>query len=68
VAVPVGSPETCEALREEAERVLCLVAPEWLFAIGEFYGDFSPTTDDEVRELLARAAREGHAPDESARR
>jgi predicted phosphoribosyltransferase len=57
VAVPTGSAETCEALRADADGVLCLTAPEWLVAISQFYDDFSPTSDDEVRDLLARAAR-----------
>ncbi|HXX68108.1 MAG TPA: phosphoribosyltransferase family protein [Polyangiaceae bacterium] len=64
VAVPAGSPETCEELGGEADELLCLTASEWLFAIGQFYDDFSPTSDDEVCHLLARAARqrrEAHA-------
>ncbi len=58
VAVPAGSPESCDDLRRDADEVLCLHAPEWLFAVGQFYEDFSQTTDDEVRGLLSRAARE----------
>jgi predicted phosphoribosyltransferase len=55
-AVPVGSPETCEELRQEADEVVCLTSPEWLHAVGQAYQEFSPTTDDEVRELVHRAA------------
>lgn len=55
VAVPVGSPGSCEDLRTDADDVLCLTAPEWLFAIGPFYEDFSPTSDEEVRDLLSRS-------------
>ncbi len=54
VAVPVGSPGACEDLQGDADEVLCLTSPEWLFAIGPFYEDFSPTSDEEVRELLSR--------------
>ena len=61
VAVPVGSLQTCKELRAEADETVCLTASEWLFAIGQFYRDFSPTGDDEVRELLARAARQRQA-------
>lgn len=54
VAVPVGSPGTCEDLQADADDVLCMTSPEWLFAIGPFYEDFSPTSDEEVRDLLSR--------------
>jgi predicted phosphoribosyltransferase len=61
VAVPTGSPETCEALRGQVDEVVCAVTPEPFFAVGLWYEDFSQTTDEEVRELLARAARADHA-------
>jgi predicted phosphoribosyltransferase len=51
-AVPVGSPETCRALRSEADDVLCARMPERFLAVGQAYVDFSPTTDDEVRAVL----------------
>jgi len=57
VAVPVGPPETCRELRQEADEVICLLEPENFCAVGEFYQDFSQITDDEVRYLLAQAAR-----------
>lgn len=56
VAVPVASPETCEALRAEAGEVHCTIAPSLFFGVGQWYQDFAQTTDDEVRELLERAA------------
>jgi predicted phosphoribosyltransferase len=56
VAVPVGAGETCGEFREVADEVVCLAAPEPFFAVGNWYEDFSQTTDDEVRDLLARAA------------
>jgi predicted phosphoribosyltransferase len=52
VAVPVGARESCEALREVADEVVCPVTPEPFSAVGLWYDDFSQTTDDEVRELL----------------
>ena len=55
VAVPTGSPETCELLRAEAEEVVCAISPEPFAAVGLWYEDFSQTTDEEVRELLARS-------------
>jgi predicted phosphoribosyltransferase len=57
VAVPTGSRDTCDELRARADEVLCLVMPERIFAISLFYRDFSPTGDEEVCDLLARAAR-----------
>jgi len=54
VAVPAASPDTCEALRAEADDVICAMTPEPFFAVGHWYEDFTQTTDDEVRELLAR--------------
>lgn len=54
-AVPVGSPGACAALAEEVADVLCLWAPRHFRAVGHGYADFRPTTDDEVRQVLARA-------------
>jgi predicted phosphoribosyltransferase len=56
VAVPTASPDTCEALRAEADAVICAMTPEPFFAVGHWYDDFRQTTDDEVHDLLARAA------------
>jgi putative phosphoribosyl transferase len=55
VAVPVGSADTCAELSKEAE-VVCARTPEPFLAVGMWYDDFTQTSDDEVRELLARAA------------
>src|SRR4051812_17892104 len=49
VAVPVADPRVCDALRGEADEVLCLHTPERLQAVGARYEDFSQTTDEEVR-------------------
>ena len=57
VAVPTAPPEMCEALRAEVDDVICAITPQPFRSVGLWYEDFSPTTDEEVRELLARAAR-----------
>ena len=56
IAVPVAPPETCENLRFEADDVICAVTPAMFTSVGSWYEDFSQTTDDEVRELLEKAA------------
>ncbi|MCW3983956.1 MAG: phosphoribosyltransferase [Candidatus Bathyarchaeota archaeon] len=63
VAIPVGPPSTIEELKTRADRVVCLYTPEYFQAIGEFYQDFSQTTDEEVIDLLKKcrqnAAKQG---------
>ncbi|WP_062476672.1 phosphoribosyltransferase [Variovorax boronicumulans] len=54
-AVPVASPEACEALQREADDVLCVRCPTVFRAVGAWYEDFSQTTDEEVCTLLAQA-------------
>lgn len=53
VAAPVGAPESCEDLRQVADRVVCPLTPEPFSAVGLWYEDFSQVTDEEVRRLLA---------------
>jgi predicted phosphoribosyltransferase len=60
VAVPTASPDICEQLRKEVDEVVCAITPEPFHAVGLWYEDFSPTTDEEVRDLLARATPAGH--------
>lgn len=57
VAVPVAPSVSCDELRSVADAVICAATPEPFFAIGQWYEDFSQTTDDEVREALARYRR-----------
>jgi predicted phosphoribosyltransferase len=66
VAVPVGAPDTCAEFQDEADEVVCARSPEPFFAVGLWYADFSQTTDEEVHDLLRRAAEE-HAPGLSAK-
>jgi predicted phosphoribosyltransferase len=56
VAVPVGAGETCDELGREADEVVCLRTPVPFAAVGQWYEDFSETSDEEVRSLLAAYA------------
>jgi predicted phosphoribosyltransferase len=75
VAVPTASADTGEALRAQADAVICASMPEPFVAVGYWYDDFRQTTDEEVRDLLARghiadvprAERVGAAPNVSLR-
>jgi predicted phosphoribosyltransferase len=53
VAVPTGARQTCAELAAGGATVVCLSQPEPFFAVGLSYDDFSETSDDEVRRLLA---------------
>jgi predicted phosphoribosyltransferase len=55
VAAPVGAGQTCQALQQIADEVVCVLTPEPFSAVGLWYADFSQTTDEEVRQLLSRA-------------
>lgn len=57
VAVPVGAPDTCEDLATIADEVVCARTPQPFSAVGQWYLDFSQTTDEEVRQLLRDHAR-----------
>ena len=56
VAVPVGAPITCQELRSTVDDVVCLQSPGSFIGVGQYYEDFSQTTDEEVRELLGASA------------
>ena len=56
LAVPVAAPETVAEFSSLVERVVCVEVPEFLFAVGAAYADFSQTGDEEVERLLAAAA------------
>jgi predicted phosphoribosyltransferase len=58
VAVPVGAKSTIDEIAKEVDRVISAMAPERLEAVSLFYRDFSPTSDEEVRELLADARKQ----------
>jgi len=54
VAAPVGAPDTCLALKRTADEVVCVRTPESFAAVGQWYRDFSETSDAEVYELLRK--------------
>jgi predicted phosphoribosyltransferase len=55
VAVPVAAGQTCDEFRDDVDDIICAVTPSPFHAVGLWYEDFSQTSDEEVRELLARA-------------
>ena len=55
VAVPVSAPETCDEYRMGVDEIICAQTPEPFMGVGMWYRDFSQTTDEEVREILARS-------------
>lgn len=52
VAVPVAAPETCDEGLIGADEIICGITPESFLGVGQWYLDFSQTTDEEVRDLL----------------
>ncbi|MGI8966202.1 MAG: phosphoribosyltransferase [Limisphaerales bacterium] len=56
IAVPVAAADTCVDLKKEADEVICARTPEPFYAVGQWYEDFSQTSDEEVRNLLQRVA------------
>jgi erythromycin esterase-like protein/predicted phosphoribosyltransferase len=62
VAAPVGAAETCDRLRRMADDVVCLSTPEPFRAVGLWYDEFSPTTDEEVKRALAADSRPAAGP------
>lgn len=57
LAVPVAPVGTVRAMQDVADEVVCLETPSAFFAIGQWYDDFTQTSDDEVVDLLANGAR-----------
>lgn len=57
VAVPVGAPSTCDEFRADVDQIVCGFTPEPFYGVGQWYEDFSQTSDEEVRELLDLAAK-----------
>jgi predicted phosphoribosyltransferase len=57
VAVPVGPPNTIELLKGEADEVICLNVESDFWAVGQFYEDFRPVDDKDVKEMLERSTR-----------
>ncbi len=61
VATPVAAPESVAEIEPLVDEVVALATPELLYAIGMWYSDFTPTSDEEVRTLLTEAFC-GYAP------
>jgi putative phosphoribosyl transferase len=55
LAVPVAPRETARAMERLASRVVVLSEPPVFGAVGSWYRDFRPTSDDEVRTLLTES-------------
>ncbi|HXZ13552.1 MAG TPA: phosphoribosyltransferase [Candidatus Sulfotelmatobacter sp.] len=68
VAAPVAPESIRNRLRRYVDDLVCVETPQDFFAIGQFYLDFSPTTDEEVTELLRLAAQEPLEAAEKSRR
>lgn len=64
-AVPVGARDGVDALRAEADEVVCPYAVHDFWAVSIWYADFGQTGEDEVRALLraGRPAGPAQAPD-----
>ena len=58
LAVPVAPPGWQDRIGAAADEMISVVTPAPFYGIGQFYADFSQTTDDEVVACLERAARE----------
>ena len=56
VAVPTASPATCDEIGREADECICTIMPDPFDSVGVWYDDFPQTTDDQVCDLLERAA------------
>jgi putative phosphoribosyl transferase len=56
IAVPVGARESCQAMAQIVDDLVCLMTPEPFYAVGLWYENFDQTDDEEVHELLERAA------------
>ncbi len=59
VATPIAPPSVCAQLETQVDEVVCAHTPEEFGTLGRWYQDFSPTTDDQVREILARSPNDG---------
>jgi predicted phosphoribosyltransferase len=59
LAVPVAARETAAWLGAEADAVVAVATPDPQLAVGEWYGDFRQTTDEEVVALLRRPSAGG---------
>jgi predicted phosphoribosyltransferase len=61
VAVPVSARETYEELQQQADEIVCVQTPAHFDGVGQWYEDFTQTSDEEVRALLEQGAKLGRA-------
>ncbi len=61
VAVPIAAVQTCHEMANEVDELVCYHTPEPFYSVGFWYDDFSQTTDEKIRQLLERAAKEPSA-------
>mgnify|MGYP001036238164 CR=1 FL=1 len=56
VAIPVAPPGAVERIKamEEVDEVICLETPRNFRAVGQFYEDFAPVTDEEALAIFER--------------
>jgi predicted phosphoribosyltransferase len=54
-AVPISSRTVCEEIRGQVDEMICAATPDSFYAVGVWYEDFRPTSDDEVQALLRQA-------------
>jgi len=66
VAIPVGARSTCSELSKEVDHMVCAMTPEPLEAVSLFYREFEPTSDEEVRALLAEARQRSGSRDQTS--
>ena len=68
IAVPVAASSTCEEFAAEVDEFVCIRRPEAFYAVGFWYENFSPTTDEEVRALLEQSTKEQSTTPQKRRR
>ena len=59
IAVPTAAPDTCDEMKVAVDEMVCATTPTPFYGVGQWYDDFSQTTDEEVRDLLEQAAPSG---------
>jgi putative phosphoribosyl transferase len=62
IAVPVAPLDTCDRLRSEVDAMVCLMTPKHFAGIGQWYEDFTQTTDEQVCELLKAMTHDPQCP------
>ncbi len=67
VAAPVASRETYQNFKQQADEIVCVQTPSDFEGVGQWYEDFSQTSDEEVRDLLEQGAKFGHVVPRPAR-